>query len=81
MAWIPMIPEDEAERELKEWYDRLRDPWGGVDDIMRIHSISLPTMKGHYELYKSAMTGNPDLSRKEREMIAIVVSSINQCHY
>jgi len=75
------IPEDEAEGELKEWYDRLRDPWGGVDDIMRIHSISLPTMKGHYELYKSAMTGNPDLSRKEREMIAIVVSSINQCHY
>ena len=68
MAWIPMIPEDEAEGELKEWYDRLRDPWGGVDDIMRIHSISLPTMKGHYELYKSAMTGNPDLSRKEREM-------------
>ena len=62
MAWIPMIPEDEAEGELKEWYDRLRDPWGGVDDIMRIHSISLPTMKGHYELYKSAMTGNPDLS-------------------
>ena len=45
-AWIPMIPEDEAEGELKEWYDRLRDPWGGVDDIMRIHSISLPTMKG-----------------------------------
>ena len=76
MAWIPMIPEDEAEGKLKEWYDRLRDPWGGVDDIMRIHSISMPTMKGHYELYKSAMTGNPDLSRKEREMIAIVVSSI-----
>ena len=28
MAWIPMIPEDEAEGEQKEWYDRLRDPWG-----------------------------------------------------
>ena len=48
MAWIPMIPEDEAEGELKECYDRLRDPWSGVDEIMRIHSISLPTMKGHY---------------------------------
>ncbi len=81
MAWIPMIPEQAAEGELKEWYDKLLDPWGGVDDIMRIHSISLPTMKGHFELYRSAMTGSPDLSRKEREMIAIVVSSINQCHY
>ena len=81
MAWIPMIPEDEAEGELKEWYDWLRDPWGGVDDILRIHSNSQANFKGRYELYKSAMTGNPDLSRKEREMIAIVVSSINQCHY
>ena len=42
MAWIPMIPEDEAEGELKEWYDRLRDPWGGVDDIMRIRKTVYP---------------------------------------
>ena len=50
MAWIPMISEDEAEGELKEWSYRLSDPWGGVDDIVRIQRISLPTMKGHYEL-------------------------------
>jgi len=22
MAWIPMIPEDKAEKELKDWYDK-----------------------------------------------------------
>ena len=81
MAWIQMIPEDEAEGELKVWYDTLRDPQGGVDDIMRIHSINLPTLKGHYELYRSAMKGTPDLPHKQREMIAVVVSTINQCHY
>ena len=81
MAWIPMIPESEAEGELKDWYETLREPWGGVDYIMKVHSINLPTLKGHYELYRSAMKGTPELSRRQREMIAVVVSTINQCHY
>ncbi|HIL17562.1 MAG TPA: peroxidase [Deltaproteobacteria bacterium] len=81
MAWVPMIPEDEAKGELKEWYDKLRDPWGGVDDILRIHSINLPTLEGHVALYHSAMKGTKDLLRKQREMIAVVVSIVNQCHY
>ena len=81
MAWIEMIPEDEAENELKDWYDKLREPSGGVDNILRIHSINTSTLKGHYEFYSSAMKGSKDLSRKRREMIAVVVSTVNQCHY
>lgn len=81
MAWIPMIQEDKAETELKEWYDKLREPWGGVDNIMKIHSLNVNTLKGHYELYLSAMKGTKDLSHKQREMIAVVVSNVNQCHY
>ena len=81
MAWIPVIPEDKAEGGLKDWYDKLREPWGGVDNILRIHSINTPTLKGHYELYRSAMKGSMDLTHKQREMIAVVVSTVNQCHY
>ena len=81
MAWIPMIQEDKAEAELKELYDKLREPWGGVDNIMKIHSLNVNTLKGHYELYLSAMKGTKDLSHKQREMVAIVVSTVNQCHY
>ena len=81
MAWIPIIKEDKAEAELKDWYDKLREPWGGVDNIMKIHSLNVNTLKGHYELYLSAMKGTKDLSHKQREMVAIVVSTVNQCHY
>ena len=81
MAWIPMIQEDEAESELKEWYDKLREPWGGVDNIMKIHSLNFNTLKGHHELYLSAMKGTKDLSYFQREMIAVVVSNVNRCHY
>ena len=81
MAWIPMIKEDKAEAELKDWYDKLREPWGGVDNIMKIHSLNVNTLKGHYELYLSAMKGTKDLSQKQREKVAVVVSTVNQCHY
>ena len=81
MAWIKMIPEDEAENELKDCYDRLRVPSGGVDNILRIHSINTSTLKGHYELYSSAMKCIKDLPRKRREMIAVGVSNVNQCYY
>jgi hypothetical protein len=81
MAWIKMIPEDEAENELKDWYDKLREPRGGVDKILCIHRINTSTLMGHYEFYSSVMKGNKDLSRKCREMIAVVVSNVNQCHY
>ena len=76
-----MIKEDKAEAELKDWYNKLREPWGGVDNIMKIHSLNVNTLKGHYELYLSAMKGTKDLSHKQREMIAVVVSNVNQCHY
>ena len=32
-------------------------------------------------LYTSAMTGTPGLPKLEREMIALVVSRLNGCHY
>lgn len=81
MAWIRTIPEDEAEGRLKEMYARLVEPWGGVDNILKIHSLNPPSLEGHFELYKTLMRGRSGLSRAEREMVAVVVSAANQCHY
>ena len=81
MAWIPMVKEGKANAELKNWYDKLREPWEGVDNIMKFHSLNVSTLKGHYELYLSTMKGTKELSYKQREMIAVVVSNVNQGHY
>ena len=81
MAWINVIEEDEATGELKDEYDRLVEPWGGVDNIMKIHSLNLPSLRAHLALYKTLMYGASGLSRAQREMIAVVVSTANRCHY
>ena len=81
MAWIKVVNEDEADGRLKELYDQYEDNWGGVDNILKIHSLNVKSLKAHYDLYAHLMRGRSELSRVQREMIAVVVSAVNQCHY
>lgn len=81
MAYIPYIPDDEASPELSTLLNRYRPPNGVVDNILRIHGWNPPSMVAHFELYKTLMRGRSELTATQREMIAVVVSSINQCHY
>jgi uncharacterized peroxidase-related enzyme len=76
-----MVPEDEAAGELKELYDSAREPWGGVDNILKVHSLNPASLRAHFQLYATLMRGPSDLSRVQREMIAVVASAANRCHY
>ena len=80
-AWIEMVPEDEAEAELAEYYGRWSYASGRVDNILKIHSLNPRSLKLHYELYAHLMRGKSPLSRLQREMIAVTVSVANECHY
>jgi len=81
MAWIKMISEDGARGVLKTYYKKYGGPFAGLDDILKIHSLNPESLRHHYEMYKHLMTGPSGLSRMQREMIAVVVSKINACHY
>lgn len=81
MAWIKVIHEGDAEGELKEMYQKLTEPWGGVDNIMKIHSLNPASLSGHFGFYQTLMRGRSDLTRVQREMIAVVVSALNRCKY
>ena len=81
MAWIKVIKEDEAQGELRSTYDQMIEPWGGVDNIMKIHSLNVPSLKAHNLIYGTLMRGKSDLSRAQREIIAVVASVANRCKY
>ncbi len=81
-AWINVIPEEEAEGELKSLYQQEFDSEKqGTDNILAVHSLNPPSLRAHADLYHTVMHAQSPLSRSEREMVAVVVSSINQCHY
>ena len=81
MAWIKMISEEDATGRLADLYEKYGEPWGGVDNILKIHSLNVKSMQTHYDLYAHLMRGRSELSRIQREMIAVVVSAINRCRY
>lgn len=81
MAWINVISENEAEGNLAEQYSQLIEPWGGVDNILKIHSLNPESLQAHVLLYKTVMYGHSPLKRPQREMIAVVVSAANRCRY
>lgn len=82
MAWIDTIREDDWDGELTELYGALVDrEYGRVDNILQIHSLDPAAMAGHLRVYSAAMSGTKSLRKVERELIALVVSDINGCHY
>ena len=82
MPWIDAPHEDDWAEEADDLKADLVDPvWKRVDWIMRIHAIDPESMKAHNVLYRQAMKGTKSLRKVEREMIALVVSKTNDCHY
>jgi uncharacterized peroxidase-related enzyme len=82
MAWIKVIREGEAEDDrLRTFYKKFGDPFEGVDNIFKIHSLNPESMWRHYDLYKHLTTGRSGLSRMQREMIAVVVARANESRY
>ena len=81
MAYIPILDDEDAPQDLREMYSRLAPAGTPVDNILRIHSLNPKSLQVHYDLYRHLMYGPSDLSRAEREMIAVVVSRVNDCHY
>lgn len=82
MAFIETIPDDEWEGELVALAPAVRDPLSGrVDNILAVHSLNPGSLAAHNAVYASAMTGTGSLRKVDRELIALVVSQINDCHY
>jgi len=84
MAWIETVPDDRWKDHdgLADLYGRVVDStFGRVDRIMAVHSLNPAGLAAHDGLYRSAMSGTGTLRKVERELVALVVSLENQCHY
>jgi uncharacterized peroxidase-related enzyme len=81
MARIQVVPPEQAEGKLKEIYDGLLVSRGAIAEVHKIQSLNPETIKTHMNLYMSVMFAKSPLKRWQREMIAVIVSSSNQCTY
>jgi uncharacterized peroxidase-related enzyme len=81
MTWIKVIDVSEAEGPLRDAYNEVTSTRGEVGNILKAHSLHPKVLTAHLHLYRELMFGRSELSRAERETIAVTVSVINKCHY
>ncbi len=81
MAYIRQVSEDEATGRLKSIYDAGRARAGGVANIIKVMSLDAPSTQGSMGFYLSIMKRDNALPAPQREMLATVVSNVNDCYY
>jgi alkylhydroperoxidase family enzyme len=82
MAWIEMPDDRTWQGELGEFGAEIADKQHGrVDNILAVHALDVGSMRAHHGLYMQVMKGTKTLRKVEREMVALIVSKANECHY
>ena len=82
LAWIEMVPDAEADDDLRPALELARTPHGTVDNVLRVHSLRPSTMRGHMTLYRSILHDDANtLPTWLQETIGSYVSIINNCDY
>ncbi len=81
MAWITTVLPDEATGDLKREYEGAQGRAGYIAHILRVQSLNHATLQASMALYQATMFGASGLTRIEREMLATVVSQVNDCFY
>lgn len=67
--------------EVRELWEKPLEKLGFVPNVLRIMALRPDHLLGWWGYYDELMRGDSGLSKAEREMIAVVVSGANRCHY
>jgi uncharacterized peroxidase-related enzyme len=81
MAWIRTLSLDQATGLLRKQYDEAIARAGRIWNIVRVMSLDARALRASMGLYTALMHGESELSRRQREMLAVVVSAANGCLY
>ncbi len=81
MAYIKVIEEQDAQGGLAREYDKARRRSGRLYNVLQVQGLKPAALRDAVRLYITVMHGASELTRAERETLAVVVSAANECHY
>jgi alkylhydroperoxidase family enzyme len=79
--WIHTVTPEAARGALRRVYEAAVRRAGRVFQIVKAMSLAPETLEASLELYQRVMLASGALPRRQREMLAVVVSGANGCHY
>jgi len=81
MAWVQTVEPEEATGKVKEIYEGAMARAGYLPQIAMIQSLRPDTASAGFTLYRQLMDSPTGISRRQRVLIATVVSKVNGCFY
>ena len=66
---------------MKELFDKAEERLGFIPNVLRIYALRPRHLELWNEFYGDLLRGDSGLTKEQREMIAVVVSTANRCHY
>lgn len=76
------LPEmDPMPEHVKKYFKLCKDKLGLIPNVLKAYSFNETKLNAFTNMYNDLMLGESNISPLEREMIAVVVSSINRCYY
>jgi uncharacterized peroxidase-related enzyme len=74
-------PEADLDPEMQAYFAKCVEKLGFVPNVFRAYAFDNAKLKAFIAMADDLMLGDSGLSKLEREMIAVAVSSVNHCHY
>jgi uncharacterized peroxidase-related enzyme len=71
----------ELSPETLTYFELCRDKLGILPNVLAAYAFDEIKLRAFTEMYNDLMLGPSGLSKLEREMIAVAVSSVNSCYY
>jgi len=74
---LPMV--DPLPTQTQKYFDICQEKLGMIPNVLQAHAFDIDKLNAFTGLYNDLMLADSNLSKLEREMIAVVTSSINKC--
>ncbi|MEO3387273.1 peroxidase-related enzyme [Mesorhizobium sp. CAU 1741] len=65
----------------KSYFAKCEEKLGLVPNVLKAYAFDDRKLRAFTDMYNELMLGESGLSKLEREMIAVAVSSVNHCYY
>src|SRR5256885_10854960 len=78
---LPVADPQALDEDLQELFALCTEKLGIVPNVLRAYSLRPQKLRNFVAMYNELMLAPSGLSKLEREMVAVVVSSANRCYY
>jgi uncharacterized peroxidase-related enzyme len=75
------LEQAELSEPTRAYFAKAKEKLGLIPNVLLAYAFDEKKLRAFTDMYNDLMLGASGLSKLEREMIAVVVSSVNHCYY